>query len=206
MVKKLLATLTTDSQGRATYTYTGIGAGDVKFSAESTNNGNLVSEIYSIQDCLLYDIDGFSKTTTTSTDTSYDSGYAYSLASISDFEMEFDFNNPLGFRLYFSSSNVTSTGQEIKYGIGFDRNASGQFVFTERTTVTSNTACQSISSGTNHYKIKFNGNVVNVWVNDVQQITNKTLSWWNAHVPYYFDWAIWEKGTGTVSNIKIKAL
>lgn len=168
MVKKLLATLTTDSQGRATYTYTGIGAGDVKFSAESTNNGNLVSEIYSIQDCLLYDVDGFSKTTTTSTDTSYDSGYAYSLASISDFEMEFDFNNPLGFRLYFSSLNVTSTGQEIKYGIGFDRNASGQFVFTERITVTSNTACQSISSGTNHYKIKFNGNVVNVWVNDVQ--------------------------------------
>lgn len=165
-----------------------------------------VSEIYSIQDCLLYDVGGFSKTTTTSTDTTYDSGYAYSLASISDFEMEFDFNNPLGFRLYFSSSNVTSTGQEILYGIGFCRNANGNFVFTERTTTTSNTACQWISNDTNPYKIKFNGNVVNVWVNDVQQITNKTLSWWNAHFPYYFDWAIWERGTGTVSNIKIKSL
>ena len=55
MVKKLLATLTTDSQGKATYTYTGTGAGDVKFSAESTNNGSLVSETYSLIDALFYD-------------------------------------------------------------------------------------------------------------------------------------------------------
>lgn len=54
MVKKLLATLTTDSQGRATYTYTGTGAGDVKFSAESTNNGSLQSETYAIYDCIAY--------------------------------------------------------------------------------------------------------------------------------------------------------
>lgn len=56
MVKKLLATLTTDSQGRATYTYTGTGAGDVKFSAESTNNGSLLSETYSILDTIFQDI------------------------------------------------------------------------------------------------------------------------------------------------------
>lgn len=196
-------TATTGADGSCNVSYVGEGTGDLNIQV---SDGIIFSEIYSIQDCLLYDVDGFSKTTTTSTDTTYDSGYAYSLASISDFEMEFDFNNLIGFRLYFSNVNVTSTGQDIKYGVGFGRNASGKFVFTERTTTTSNTTCQSISSGTNHYKIKFNGNVVNVWVNDVQQVNNKTLSWWNTHFPYYFDWAIWATGTGTVTNIKIKAL
>ena len=198
-----IGTAQTNSSGVATVSYYAEGTGDISIQASV---GMIVSETYSIQDCLLYDVDGFSKTTTTSTDTTYATGYDYSLASISDFQLEFDFNNPIGFRLYFSHNKVVTTGDNTNYGIGFSRNASDKFVFTERTTTTSNTTCQSISSGTNHYKIKFNGNVVNVWVDDVQQVNNKTLSWWNTHFPYYFDWAIWATGTGTVTNIKIKAL
>ena len=94
----------------------------------------------------------------------------------------------------------------MQYGIGFTRDGSGKLTFTERTTSTSNTTCQSINGGTNHYKVVFNGNVVSVWVNDVQQITNKTISWWSNHFPYYFSWAIWNTTTGTVTNLKIKAL
>ena len=120
--------------------------------------------------------------------------------------MEFDYNNPTGFRLYFAGMEVTSIGDNITYGIGFTRDGSGKLTFTERTTTTSNTTCQSINSGNNTYRVVFNGNTVSVWVNDVQQVSNRSISWWNSHFPYYFNWAIWAKGTGTVSNIKIKSL
>ena len=198
-----LGTATTDSNGVATKSYTSTGAGDVSFTASV---GSLVSEIYAIQDCLLYDAAGFSKTTTTSTDTSYNSNYDYGLASINNFQMEFDFNNPSGCRLYFAHVKVQNTGDNVQYGIGFTRDGSGNLTFTERTTSTSNTTCQSIPSGTNHYKVVFNGNVVSVWVNDVQHVSNKTISWWSSYFPYYFSWAIWNTVTGTVTNLKIKSL
>ena len=54
--------------------------------------------------------------------------------------------------------------------------AETQYLHQERTTSTSNTTCQSIPSGTNHYKVVFNGNTVSVWVNDVQQVSDKSLS------------------------------
>ena len=193
---------TTNSSGVATYTYNSQGVGDVSFTASV---GSVVSGTYSIEDCLLYDLTGFSKTTTSSTDTTYKSGYGYSLPSTENFEMEFDYNNPAGFRLYFANSNIND-GETFYYGIGFTRDGNGKLTFTERTTSTSNTTCQSINSGTNHYRVVFTGNTVNVWVNDVQQVTDKTLSWWSSHFPYYFNWAIWATGTGTVTNIKIKPL
>ena len=198
----IISSKTTNNQGVATYTYTATGDGDINFVASADN---VSSATYNVEDCLLYDPVGFSKTTTSSTDTSYKSGYGFSLPSTENFEMEFDYNNRAGFRLYFASTNIND-GETFYYGIGFTRDASGKLTFTERTTSTNNTTCQSISSGTNHYKVVFNGNVVNVWVNDVQQVSNKTLSWWSSHFPYYFNWAIWATGTGTVTNIKFKPL
>ena len=49
-----LGTAQTDSNGVATKTYTSAGVGDVEFTAEA-DNGMLVSERYSIEDCWKYD-------------------------------------------------------------------------------------------------------------------------------------------------------
>ena len=166
----------------------------------------VLQETYELEDYIKYDPTGFTKTTTSSADTTYPSNYDLEIPSINNFQLEFDYNNPQSFRLYLASTKVTEVGTSIQYGIGFTRDGSGRFTFTERTTSTNNTTCQSIPSGTNHYKVVFNGNTVSVWVNDVQQVSNKTLSWWSSHFPYYFNWAIWATGTGTVSNIKVKAL
>lgn len=166
----------------------------------------LLQETYELEDYIKYDPTGFTKTTTSSADTTYPSNYDLEIPSINNFQLEFDYNNPQSFRLYLASTKVTEVGISIQYGIGFTRDGSGRFIFTERTTSTSNTTCQSIPSGTNHYKVVFNGNTVSVWVNDVQQVSNKSLSWWNTHFPYYFNWACWAVGTGTVTNIKVKAL
>ena len=165
-----------------------------------------LQETYSIQDCFIFDENGFSYTSNSTADTTYPTGWDYGLPSTSNFEMEFDYNNPPNFRLYFAGMRVTSIGDEITYGIGFSRDAMGKLIFSVRDTSTHNTACQSINSGNNHYKVVFHGNSVNVWVNDVQQVSNRGISWWNAHYPYCFNWAIWAKGTGNVTNIKIKPL
>ena len=47
MTKRLLGTVTTDSQGKATLEYTGTGAGKLQLTAEK---GNLVSETYELTD------------------------------------------------------------------------------------------------------------------------------------------------------------
>ena len=198
----VLATITTDSGGVATYTYNSQGVGDVTITAECMN----LQETYSIQDCFIFDENGFSYTSNSTADTTYPTGWDYGLPSTSNFEMEFDYNNPPNFRLYFAGMRVTSIGDEITYGIGFSRDAMGKLIFSVRDTSTHNTACQSINSGNNHYKVVFHGNSVNVWVNDFQQVSNRGISWWNAHYPYCFNWAIWAKGTGNVTNIKIKPL
>ena len=52
MAKRLIGTATTNSQGIATITYTGTGAGKLQFVAES---GGLQSEIYELYDCLKVD-------------------------------------------------------------------------------------------------------------------------------------------------------
>ena len=52
MAKRLIGTATTNSQGIATITYTGTGAGKLQFVAES---GSLQSEIYELYDCLKVD-------------------------------------------------------------------------------------------------------------------------------------------------------
>lgn len=54
MTKTLIGTATTDSSGKATFTYTGVGAGQLEISAE-TSDGSIVSEPYPLIDALVYD-------------------------------------------------------------------------------------------------------------------------------------------------------
>lgn len=183
--------------------FLGEGVGDLYIKAEC----GLFSKTYGIEDCLIYDTTGFSYTSTSTADTQYPTGWDYALQSISDFELEFDYNPPSNsFRLYFTGTHVITQGTDIQYGIGFSRDSNGKLTFSVRDTRTQNTTCQSIPSGNNTYRVVFNGNTCNVYVNDVQQVSNRTISWWSSHFPYYFGWAIWGKGTASVSNIKIKQL
>jgi len=52
MVRNLIGTVTTDSNGEATFTYTGGGLGRIGFSAE---HGTFQSEIYEVLDCQYID-------------------------------------------------------------------------------------------------------------------------------------------------------
>lgn len=52
MSRQLVATLTTDSNGEATFTYTGTGIGKIGFDAKY---GSFQSETYDVLDCTVYD-------------------------------------------------------------------------------------------------------------------------------------------------------
>lgn len=55
MAKRLLATVTTDNKGKATYTMTGSAKGKLQLQAE-TSNGELISPILTIYDSIIKDI------------------------------------------------------------------------------------------------------------------------------------------------------
>lgn len=55
MTKTLIGTATTDSSGKATFTYTGVGAGELDILAE-TEDGTLVSGTFTIDDTVWYDL------------------------------------------------------------------------------------------------------------------------------------------------------
>ena len=53
MIKRKITTLTTDANGRATYRYNSAGVGDINFGVDfKENDGSLVTETYSIKDCI----------------------------------------------------------------------------------------------------------------------------------------------------------
>lgn len=55
MIKRKITTLTTDANGRATYRYNSAGVGDINFGVDfKENDGSLVSETYTIEDCKYY--------------------------------------------------------------------------------------------------------------------------------------------------------
>ena len=67
MARNLIGTVTTDSNGEATFTYTGGGLGRIGFSAE---HGTFQSEIFVVEDTLFYDV-GIGSTANTKWDTVY---------------------------------------------------------------------------------------------------------------------------------------
>ena len=198
----LLNTLTVTDVGDGTYTasYPSTGAGDITIVAECDN----LSDTCSIEDCELYDPTGFSITTTTSTDTSYPTGYPYSKSDTGNFQCEFDYECPASMRLYLTKTYIQQSGDNILYGVGVTRSGT-KLQFTERTTSSSNTTCDTMPSGKNSFKWTFEGTTVKLYMNGVLQ-TTKTISWWPNNYPYYFGWSIWTRGTATVTNIKIKKL
>ena len=161
-----------------------------------------LQETYSITDYELYDPTGFSKTTTTATDTSYPTGYGWSKSDTGDFEVEFDFNAPEKMRLYLTKTNVQTQGTDIKYGIGVTR-ASNKLQFTNRTTSSSNITCGNMATGTRTIKFTVEGTTVKLYMDDVLQ-TTQTINWMD--YPLYFAWSIWTANTASVSNIKVKPL
>ena len=73
-----------------------------------------------------------------------------------------------------------------------------------RTTSSSQQVTQS-SNYPAHIKWVVEGNTTKGYVDDTLARTD-SVSWWGTYAPYIFKWGIWNSGTVTVTNIKVKAL
>ena len=199
----VLATITTDSGGVATYTYNSQGVGDVTITAECMN----LTETYILEDCNYYSKTGTTLIQNDSTDTAYPCDIPYHHEGTGKYMVEFDFTMRTSFRFYYLSTEVTSKGDNADYGYGFSRDASGKFVISTRTTTTSNSTYTTGLANGEERRIKMiiDGTTVSFYDNG-NLIRTQTNDWLTTHPPAYFSWATWGTGTVTVKNIKIKPL
>lgn len=199
----VLATITTDSGGVATYTYNSQGVGDVTITAECMN----LTKTYTLEDCNYYSETGTTLIQNDSTDSGYPSDIPYHHEGTEKYMVEFDFTMRTQFRFYYVSTEVTSKGDPQHYGYGFSRDASGKFVITTRTTTSSNSTYTTGLSNGEERRIKMiiDGTTVSFYDNG-NLIRTQTNDWLTTNPPAYFSWSTWGTGTVTVKNIKIKPL
>lgn len=199
----VLATITTNNNGVAEYTYNSQGVGDVTITAECMN----LTETYTLEDCNYYSETGTTLIQNDSTDTSYPSDIPYHHEGTGKYMVEFDFTMKTSLRFYYANSKVTSKGDKQNYGYGFSRDASGNFVISTRTTTTSNSTYTTGLTNGEERRIKMiiDGTTVSFYDNG-NLIRTQTNEWLTTNPPAYFSWATWGTGTVTVKNIKIKPL
>lgn len=199
-----LGTADTNSSGVATKTYSSTGAGDLSFTAKV---GSLVSETYVIEDCYYWNATGISYTSTSTTDRRVLSGLedVISYTPTGKFEFSFDLqdtNNNGSKRLYLISKGQ-STSTTNYYGLGANEGSSNNQMVVR----TTSTSISSATPKTNPATFKFvrDGDTVTMYHNS-SVCDTKTLDWIDTYAPYTLSWGIWQTGTVTATNIKIKRL
>lgn len=204
----VLATITTNNNGVATYTYNSQGVGDVTITAECMN----LVQTYSLEDCILANVNA-SYTGTSTNDTVYSLGYdeIADLSSI-DFEFSFKFHQTsygcdvcLGASSEFSVSPIKSN-----YRIFIGNSGSGKTRYGYRTTSTNNeggSTSGEVSLNTTHnMKIVKEGTLFKYYLND-RLLGSKTITgfWANYHM-FGVHTVQWNRGTTTISDLKIKQI
>ena len=204
----VLDTITTDSRGVATYTYNSQGVGDVTITAECMD----LQETCSIEDCIIANVNA-SYTGTSTSDTVYSLGYdeIADLSSI-DFEFSFKFHQTsygcdvcLGASSEFSVSPIKSN-----YRIFIGNSGNGNTRCGYRSTSTSNiggTATAEVSTNTTHnMKIVKEGDFFKYYLND-KLLGSKTIpAFWTDYHMFGVHTVQWNRGTTTISDLKIKQI
>ena len=161
------------------------------------------SETYEVQDCWYWNETGITYNSTSSTDRRVMSGLEdIEYTPTGKFEMSFTLEaDTYGKRFYFISK-TQSTSSSNKYGIGADIDTS-YCNLVLRTTSSSGEHTTRTNPAT--FKFVIDGSNIDMYCNG-SLVTTKTASWFTGYAPYVFTWGIWNTGTVTASNLKIKPL
>lgn len=204
----VLATITTDSSGVAEYTYNSQGVGDVTITAECMN----LTKTLGIEDCIIANVNA-SYTGTSTSDTVYSLGYdeIADLSSI-DFEFSFKFHQTnygcdvcLG-----ASSEFTVSPIKSNYRIFIGNSGGGNTRCGYRSTSTSNiggSTSGEVSLNTTHnMKIVKEGDFFKYYFND-RLLGSKTITgFWADYHMFGVHTVQWNRGTTTISDLKIKRI
>lgn len=203
----VLGTVITGDNGVAEYTYQSTGVGDVTITVEGMN----LTKTLSIEDCILANVNA-SYTGTSTSDTVYSLGYdeIADLSSI-DFEFSFKFHQTsygcdvcLGASSEFSVSPIKSN-----YRIFIGNSGKGNTRRGYRTTTTVNAGGSTsgeVSLNTTHnMKIVKEGTMFKYYVNDAFLGTELVDFWTDYHM-FGIHTVQWNRGTTTISDLKIKQI
>lgn len=204
----VLGTAITNNDGVAQYTYQSTGVGDVTITAEGMN----LTKTLGIEDCILANVNA-SYTGTSTSDTVYSLGYdeIADLSSI-DFEFSFKFHQTrygcdvcLGASSEFSVSPIKSN-----YRVYIGNSGNGNTRYGYRTTSTINAGGSTsgeVSLNTTHnMKIVKEGNNFKYYFND-SLLGSKILPvFWTDYHMFGVHTVQWNRGTTTISDLKIKKI
>ena len=204
----VLGTITTGDNGVAQYTYQSTGVGDVTITAEGMN----LTKTLGIEDCIIANVNA-SYTGTSISDKVYSLGYdeITDLSNI-DFEFSFKFHQTsygcdvcLGASSEFSVSQIKSN-----YRIFIGNSGNGNTRYGYRTTSTVNTGGSTsgeVSLNTTHnMKIVKEGTLFNYYLND-RLLGSKTITgFWADYHMFGVHTVQWNRGTTTISDLKIKQI
>lgn len=203
----VLGTVITGDNGVAQCTYQSTGVGDVTITAEGMN----LTKTLGIEDCIIANVNA-SYTGTSTSDTVYSLGYdeIADLSSI-DFEFSFKFHQTgygcdvcLGVSSEFSVSPIKSN-----YRIFIGNSGNGNTRCGYRTTSTSNIggiATAEVSANTTHnMKIVKEGTLFKYYFND-RLLGSKIPGFWTDYHMFGVHTVQWNRGTTTISDLKIKRI
>ena len=204
----VLGTVITGDNGVAQYTYQSTGVGDVTITAE----GMALQETCSIEDCILANVNA-SYTGTSTSDTVYSLGYD-EIADLSnvDFEFSFKFHQTnygcdvcLGASSEFSVSPIKSN-----YRIFIGNSGNGNTRWGYRTTSTTNEVGSTIGevslNTTHNMKIVKKDNRFDYYLNDRLLSSRIASNFWADYHMFGVHTVQWNRGTTTISDLKIKQI
>ena len=204
----VLGTLITGDNGVAQCTYQSTGVGDVTITVECM----ALQETCSIEDCIIANVNA-SYTGTSTSDTVYSLGYD-EIADLSnvDFEFSFKFHQTnygcdvcLG-----ASSEFTVSPIKSNYRIFIGNSGNGNTRYGYRTTSTINAGGSTsgeVSLNTTHnMKIVKEGTLFKYYLND-RLLGSKTITvFWDNYHMFGVHTVQWNRGTTTISDLKIKQI
>lgn len=204
----VLGTVITGNNGVAQCTYQSTGVGDVTITAE----GMALQGTCSIEDCILANVNA-SYTGTSTSDTVYSLGYdeITDLSNV-NFEFSFKFHQTsygcdvcLGASSEFSVSPIKSN-----YRIFIGNSGNGNTRYGYRTTSTINAGGSTsgeVSLNTTHnMKIVKEGTLFKYYLND-RLLGSKTITgFWADYHMFGVHTVQWNRGTTTISDLKIKRI
>lgn len=204
----VLGTVITGDTGVAQYTYQSTGVGDVTITAEGMN----LTKTLSIEDCIIANVNA-SYTGTSTSDTVYSLGYD-EIADLSNINFEFSFKfhqTNYGCDVCLgASSEFTVSPPKSNYRIFIGNSGNGKTRYGYRTTSTINAGGSTsgeVSLNTTHnMKIVKEGTLFKYYLND-RLLGSKTITgfWTNYHM-FGVHTVQWNRGTTTISDLKIKQI
>ena len=204
----VLGTVITGDNGVAQFTYQSTGVGDVIITVECM----ALQETCSIEDCILANVNA-SYTGTSTSDTVYSLGYD-EIADLSnvDFEFSFKFHQTsygcdvcLGVSSEFSVSPPISN---YRIFIGNSGNGNTRYGYRTKTTVSEggSTSGEVSLNTTHNMKIVKQGTLSKYYLNDRLLGSKPTTGFWENNHMFGVHTVQWNRGTTTISDLKIKQI